>query len=132
MPRDVLAAVFKTESYESLADYKALVDHLDAYQKAGDLRSWDVYSAKIPEALRKQWSEVLSECRRNGFIAPYAYDKKMIWRQIRTHGPMTDDLCTLCDKECKTREMIDSGDAKWRTANIKGWREPKKCWEVGQ
>jgi len=114
-----------------LADYNALVQHIEAYQKAGDMRMWDSYAAKIPQALREKWSQVLLECRRNGFIAPYVYDGKLIWRQIRTHGPMTDDLCTTCDRECKTREMIDSGEAKWRAVNIKGWREPKKCWEVG-
>ena len=52
------------------------------------------------------------------------------WQRIMTHGPMTDDLCTLCRRECQKREDIDTGESKWRRQNQPRYHDPKKCWEA--
>jgi hypothetical protein len=133
-PEQVLTWMFKTQNYEKDADYVAIINHLIAYQKGGKYRNWDDYVEKIPQGIRDKWKSILVECARNGFIAPYAQDNKLFWMRIMTHKKMTDDLCTMCQRECKVRSDIDGGVEKLRMQNkIKNhekYEEPKKCWTV--
>lgn len=128
-PEQVLTRVFKSANYEQLVDYEAIIKHLEAYQKAGNYRKWDEYAEKMPEETRARLKNILAECARQGFIAPYVYGGKLVWQRIMTHGKMTSDLCTLCELDCVKRSDIDTGVTKWRMKNQPGYREPKKCWE---
>jgi len=127
-PEQTLMRIFKSVNYENSVDFKIIIEHLGSYQKAGNNGRWDDYVNKIPDVLRKTWGLILAECARNGFIAPYVYDGKLIFRQVVTRGKQAD-LCTLCRRECLKRENTDSGEYKWRIENVNGFREPKKCWE---
>lgn len=127
-PDKILKSIFKTENYQQLTDYKVILDHLVAFSKAGELKKWDDYAAKIPDSIREIWKQILFECRRNGFIAPYVYNNELIWRRIMTHGRQAD-LCTLCDRSCYVRDGIDTGEFKWRKQNMKSFHEPHKCWK---
>ena len=131
-PEQVLTRVFKTGNYQNLVDYENLTKHLVAHQKNGDHRRWDEYAEKIPMEIRNQWRVILVECARNGFIAPHVSEKKISWMRVMTHGPMTDDLCTLCRRECTKREDIDTGEGRRRKQENKKYEEPKKCWEAAQ
>ena len=128
-PEQVLTRVFKTVEYTNNTDYCIIINHLTAYQKAGNYRRWDEYAEKIPAEIKAKLGEILIECARNGFIAPYVYDGKLVWKRIMTHGKMTGDLCTLCRRECVKRSDIDTGVEKWRRQNQNRYEEPKKCWE---
>ena len=132
-PEQVLTRVFKTQNYEEDADYVAIINHLTAYQKGGKHRNWDDYAEKIPQEIREKLALILGECSRNGFISPSVYNGGLFWTRIMTHRKMTDDLCTLCRRECNVRSDIDSGAEKLRRQNkIKNheeYEEPKKCWE---
>jgi len=111
------------------ADYDAIVGHLAAYQKGGETRNWEEYRKKIPDALLKKFAEVQIECRRNGFINPKAIDGNLIFAQIRTYGEMTEDLCTLCDRECRIRSAMERGEYKPHVLKMRKLKEPKKCWQ---
>ena len=129
-PDAIMTRIFKTYDYENENSYKGIIKHLETYQRAGDNRRWDEYAEKIPIEARNTWAQIISECARNGFMAPYVYNEKLIWRRVMTRGVMTDNLCMLCRRECKTREDIDTGEIKWRLKNVPGFEEPKKCWEI--
>lgn len=127
-PDNVLNRVFKTAEYERLTDHDSIIKHLIAYQKGGDHRRWDEYAGKIPQELRDTWALILSECRRNGFIAPYVFNGKLQWRRIMTTGKQAD-LCTMCSRDCTLRNDIDEGNVKWRRQNQNGYHEPAACWK---
>jgi hypothetical protein len=126
-PDAILTGIFKTVNYTELTDYQAIINHIVAFNKAGELKKWDDYAPKIPDAIREIWKRILFECRRNGFIAPYVYNNELIWRRIMTRGRHAD-LCTLCERSCHVREGIDTGEFKWRKQNMKSFHEPHKCW----
>jgi len=128
-PETTMAKIFGSASFRNLTDYEAIVKHLVAYQKTGENRRWDEYAAVMPQPLRETLAKVLKECRRNGFIAPYVFDGEIQWRRVMTHGQQ-GDLCTLCDRECKRRDDLESGRFKWLREHQNGYREPKACWEV--
>jgi len=115
--------------YTNLLDYKIIIEHLESYQKAGENRRWDEYANRIPEQLRNTWRLILSECARNGFISPHVSNETLIFKRIETHG-VQSDLCTLCRRECKKRDDIDTGETKWRRQNVAGYHEPLKCWKA--
>jgi len=115
--------------YERLTDYEGIIRHLEAYQKGGEHRRWDDYAEKIPVAVREQWKLILSECARQGFITPYVFEGKLLWRRVMTWGNSTHDLCTLCRRECQKRTDIDTGETKWRRQNVNNYHEPAKCWQ---
>lgn len=125
---EVMVDVFGSNYTES-ADYSIIVAHIETYQKAGDMRSWDTYCQKIPPAVREKLKLMMTECRRNGFVSPHAYNGKLHWRQIVTPGKMQDDLCILCTRSCALQDMLNSGEAKWKAQTIKGWHPPTPCWE---
>ena len=127
-PEQILAKVFGSENYRNLTDYQAIVKHLISYQKSGDNRRWDEYAGTIPQPLRDTLTRMLVECRRNGFIAPYVFDGVIQWRRIMTHGTQ-GDLCTLCDRDCKRRDNLESGRVKWLREHQRGYREKNPCWE---
>lgn len=128
-PNDVLIRIFKTTNYENMADYESIIKHLEAYQKGGDCRKWDEYAEKIPHDLRMILKNILTECARNGFIAPYVYGRKLKWNRIMTHGPSTNDLCTLCRRDCDIRTDIETGKNKNKKQYNPEFQEPRKCWE---
>jgi hypothetical protein len=130
-PEQVLTGIFKSPNYKELSDYQAIINHLVAFGKAGELKKWDDYAPKIPDAIREIWKRILFECRRNGFIAPYVYNNELIWRRIMTHSNHAD-LCTLCERSCHVREGIDTGEFKWRKQNMKSFHEPNKCWKESE
>lgn len=111
-----------------MADYVLIRDHLTAYAKGGDHKRWDDTAPKIPADARVLMGKLFTECRRNGFIAPYVFDDKIRFMRVETHGPQAD-LCTLCERDCVSREEIDNGRAKWKRTNLKGYHEQPKCWE---
>ena len=127
-PEMIASEIFKSQNYENLTDYQTIVKHLISYQKGGDNRRWDEYAQPIPQALRDLLSTLLNECRRNGFVAPYVFDGKVIWRRVATYGEQ-GDLCTLCERDCVRSENVDTGRVKWLRAHQGGYREPKPCWE---
>lgn len=103
-----------------------------AYQRMGDSKNWDVYRTKIPADLLEKWEDVLRECRRNGFIAPYTAADKICWHQVTSTDNTTADLCYMCERPCKLRDDIDSGRMKYfknLNSNNSGWREMKRCWD---
>jgi hypothetical protein len=127
-PDAILTGIFKSSNYKELTDYQAIISHLIAFNKVGELKKWDDYAPKIPDAIRAIWKQILFDCRRNGFIAPYVYNNELIWRRIMTHGKHSD-LCTLCERACHVREGIDTGEFKWQRQNTKSFHEPHKCWK---
>ncbi len=111
------------------ADYMSIVGYLTTYQRQGENRRWEDFRNKIPPPLLKLWGDILIDCRRNGFISPMVEQERIIWRQVTSNDDHKNgDLCTMCYRECRRREMIDSGDAKQLRMMNKGWHEPKPCW----
>ena len=132
-PEQVLTRAFKDKNYEKTTDYEGIIKHLVAYQKGGNHRNWGDYAEKIPQEMRDKLASIISECARNGFIYPHVYDGKLLWMRIETHREITDDLCTLCRRDCVIRSDIDTGVEKLRRQtkikNKMKYEEPKKCWE---
>ena len=113
-----------------MGEYEAMVSYLLAYQRGGDLRRWDEFRHKIPDDLLTAWGTVLIECRRNGFIGPRVENGEIVWMQvIGTTDVRNGDLCTMCDRACRRREMTDTGASKQMRLLNKGWREPRPCWD---
>jgi len=134
MPETVMRRIFRETNLKESADYGLLVSLLTTYQRQGELRSWDGYRAKISPQLLKLWGDILIECRRNGFIAPRAAGDKIVFRQVVSSNKHTGDLCTMCNRDCRRREQIDTGvmrEIKKLNKNNPHWSEPKPCWEAG-
>jgi hypothetical protein len=131
-----MCRIFKVRNGEELRDnaqYKSIIKHLVSYQKMGDKRNWDEYKNGIDNDLLEKWTLILIDCRRNGFIGPRMEFDRMIWMQVLTHGSMTSDLCTLCDRACKRREDLNLG-MEWERMHSmrdKGliYNEPRACWQ---
>lgn len=119
---------------ESSAAYVLIRGMLLEFQKIGDDRNWDEYRKKLKnQDMLAGWTEIMGECVRNGFMAPYVNGNKIVWRQIRTNGKYHSlDLCTCCERDCIVREDIETGKDKWKRQNLSGnHKEREKCWEVG-
>jgi hypothetical protein len=126
LPETTMRRIFKEGEYE------ALVSYLIAYQRAGDMRRWDEFRHKVPDDLLEALRTVMVECKRNGFIHPQAFDGKIVWSQILDNGSgprRNADRCTLCERDCIRREMLETGEIKRRKILNPGYREPKPCWE---
>jgi len=100
-----------------------------------------MFREKIPVLLLKIWGNVLIDCRRNGFINPRVeggdlvkgeYEGgKIVFQQIISTDDRPGDLCMLCDRDCKRREQIESGEMKkirFFNKDNANWQEPKPCW----
>ena len=124
MPPEIMKRIIKDST-----DFVTIREMLKAYQRTGDNKAWDTFRQKIPDDILGLWGSILSECRRNGFIGPWAHDEKIHWRQILSTNKVVGDLCTLCKRECKRREDIDSGENKLRWLADNNFEEPKPCWE---
>lgn len=132
MPSRTMRRIFQVSNLRDSADYQSIVALLTTYQRQGDNRRWDDFRNKIPPDLLKLWGDVLIECRRNGFIGPRVESGEIVWMQvIGTNDARNGDLCTMCERECRRREMIDSGEAKRLRIFNKCWHEPRPCWERG-
>ena len=125
LPETTMRRIFKEGEYEAIFSY------LMAYQRAGDMRRWDEFRHKVPDDLLAALKNVMIECKRNGFIHPQAFDGKIVWSQILDNGSgerRNADLCTLCDRDCRRREMVDTGDMKRKKLMGIPIHEPKPCW----
>lgn len=124
LPETTMRRIFKEGEYEAIFSY------LMAYQRAGDMRRWDDFRNKIPPDLLKLWGDVLIECRRNGFIGPRVENGEIVWMQvIGTTDVRNGDLCTMCDRACRRREMTDTGASKQMRILHPGWHEARPCWD---
>lgn len=111
-------------------DLKNIIGYLTTYQRQGDNRRWDEFRNKIPPPLLKLWGDLLNECRRNGFIAPRAEDGKIVWRQVTSNDTQNNgDLCTMCERECKRREAIETGEVKQLKRVDPAYQEQRPCWD---
>ncbi len=120
--------ILKVVELDHSADFVSLVKILQEYQRPGENRAWDTVRIKIPEDLLAIWGEILSECRRNGFIGPWAYGEKIHWRQVLSDNEAQGDLCTMCARECQRREDLNSGEFTKRRGADPNYTEPKPCW----
>jgi hypothetical protein len=121
--------IFKESELSLSADYNSMVGFLTTFQRQGENRSWDTFRNKLPPLLLKLWGDLLIECRRNGFVLPAIDGDKIIWRQVIGNDSQDNgDLCTMCFRECRLREMVNSGEAKQLRLLNPGWHEPKPCW----
>jgi hypothetical protein len=105
-------------------------DYLIAFQKLGDAGRWDDFRCRIDPVLLRKWGEIMIDCRRNGFKAPEASRDGIVWMQvIATRGETTNDRCPDCDRYCRIKNFIQSGELKRLQMNNPQYPEPKKCWE---
>ena len=133
MPETTMRRIFKEFDLSLSADLQSIIGYLTSYQRTGENRRWEDFRNKIPPPILKLWGDLLIECRRNGFVAPRVENETIVWRQVTSNDAQRNgDLCTMCDRECKRREMIDSGNAKqmrmMKTGGEHGWHEPSPCW----
>jgi len=117
-PDDVLRSELMQIDYETMARY------LDEFQRKRP--EWDVFRAKIPEALLEKWGRVIRICRENGFIAPMAIDGKIVFQQVKSHvrNRKNSDRCTMCQRNIK------DGTCRGKLTNIYGRREFVVCWNM--
>jgi hypothetical protein len=129
MPGTTMRRIFKESDLALSADYQSIVGYLTTYQRQGENRRWEDFRNKIPAPLLKLWGDLLIDCRRNGFMAPRVENEVVVWRQVTSNDDQKNgDLCTMCERECLRREMIDAGDTKRMRLLNPGWHEPKPCW----
>ncbi len=65
-------------------------------------------------------------------MAPRVENGHIVWRQmIGTTDIRNGDLCLVCERACRRREMLDSGEAKNLRLLNKGISEQKPCWDKG-
>ena len=113
MPSRTLSRLTEDEKSQVLAA-------LDAYGHT-DRTDWLKFKNKLPTALATKWDEVTLECRRNGFLAPYAYwNKNKLafgwWQVMEKDGAnIKMDECSMCDRgNCGTDEK-GNFKACWQT-----------------
>lgn len=124
LPSTTTRRIFKDET-----ELSSIIGLLTTYQRQGENRRWEDFRNKIPPPLLKLWGDLLIECRRNGFVGPRVDGETLAWRQVTSNdGQRNGDLCTMCERECRRREMVDSGDAKHLRMAGAGWHEAKPCW----
>jgi hypothetical protein len=119
---------------ENDSNYILIRGMLLEYAKQGENKDWTTYRATLTKKpaydhILASWVLILQECLRNGFMAPYVANNRIIWRQVRTSGAHHSlDLCTLCERQCDVREAIETGRDKWNRQNHRNHTEKKKCW----
>lgn len=86
------------DEFMDWSDKDLMIKHLISYQKLGDDRNWDNYRKKIPDELLQKWANIIFKCRMSGFIAPRAYDNKIVWKTMITYHPEMCDQCSVCPK----------------------------------
>lgn len=106
--------------------------YLKTYQKKAAFQSWEEYRKTVPEDMLSTMQEIFIECRRNGFVNPHVRNDQIVFDQVIAQGSCGDtDPCTMCARECKKREDINSGEIKrQRAASGTGYREPRRCWQI--
>ena len=130
LPETTMRRIFREGNLDLSADYQSIIGYLTTYRRQGEHRRWDEFRNKIPPPLLKLWGDLLIECRRNGFVGPRVENGKIVWRQtVSTSDIQNGDLCTMCERECRRREKIDSGEWKWIKSLNKDTPEPKPCWQ---
>jgi hypothetical protein len=105
--------------------------HLKAYQKKSAFQGWDEYRKGVPEDMLETMQQLFVECRRNGFINPHVRNERIVFDQIISQGSCGDtDPCVMCDRECRKRDDIDTGEVKrQRVIHGAGYVEPRLCWQ---
>lgn len=130
LPGTTMRRILHENILELSADYQSIIGYLTTYQRQGENRRWDEFRNKIPPPLLKLWGDTLIECRRNGFVGPRAENGKILWRQaVSTNDIQNGDLCTMCERECRRREKINSGEWKWIKSLNKDTPEQRSCWQ---
>jgi hypothetical protein len=127
-PAATMRRIFRVDSLEESEDYKAIKNHLYQFRRHGESARWDEYRMKISSELLEIWATVLVDCRRNGFIAPHVEKGVIVFDQVMGSGADKTDLCTMCDRECKRRDDVDTGEGKRRKLLNRNYEEPKPCW----
>lgn len=105
------------DRYVDNAEKFSIVNHIAAHQKAHG--EWDTYRKKIPSDLLVKWKNILTECRKNGFMNPRVKDEKLIWSQVlgfKRNYKNTDECC-LCDKsqtkgDCQGQSITDKNNQR--------------------
>jgi len=128
-PEEVLEEVFGI-LYSDDKEYLSMCDYLLAF-KIGKCVSWDEYRSKIPDNILTKWGKVQKECYRQGYILDKIIDGKIYWSMIVMPGGTPSDICTLCERECRRREKINSGEARILLERY-GIHEEKRCWDKGE
>jgi hypothetical protein len=131
MPRSTMFRILKVTTLDDSGEYKIIMGHLKTYQKKAAFQSWEEYRKSIPEDMAETMKEIFIECRRNGFVNPHVRNDQIIFDQVIAQGSCGDtDPCTMCGRECRIREGIDTGEIKrQRAANGPGYKEPRLCWQ---
>ena len=129
-PAQTMCRIFKCGNLEDSLDYDVMKGHLLSYYKHG--QKWEDYRVKIAPPLLEIWKCVMIECRRNGFVNPHIRDREIVFDQVVSSGPRDSTLCTMCDRDCKRRAAIDSGDAKRRKMIDPKYQEQRPCWDHRQ
>ena len=121
--------IFQAGNLDESEDYKSIKNHLYLFKRHGEHRRWDEYRNKVPQELLFTWAVVMTDCRRNGFIAPHMENGMIVFDQVLASGMGNADLCTMCERYCLRRDMIDTGELKRRKAVNKDYQELKPCWK---
>ena len=116
--------------YSKNSEYLALVDFLAAF-KIKEGTHWDNYRQDIPYGILDKWRKMQIECYRNGYVLCGVSNGVIKWFQITSSRGKTNDKCTLCERKCERRELINSGKAKYFKWLNKEYEEPKPCWMKG-
>jgi len=127
-PTETMRRIFQIGNLDESEDYKLIKNHLYLVGRQGNHGRWDEYRTKIPQELLDTWVRVMTECRRNGFINPHVEHGVIVFDQVLASGMDNADLCTLCDRYCIRREMVDTGELKRRKTMNKDYQELEMCW----
>ena len=123
--------ILKVVELSHSTDFVSIREMLKTYQKGKDYVGWDNFRQKIPEDILLIWAEILRECRRNGYIAPWAYEDSIKWMQVISINNVQGDLCGLCERNCERRDDFNSGEMKKRRLADHNFVEPSPCWAKG-
>jgi hypothetical protein len=131
MPDDTMARLFGVprEALRDSPDYSGIREYLLVYLAGGESRAnWDVFRGKIPPNILAKMNAVFSECRRNGFIAPIVVNDRIVFHQrVADRGPSAD-LCDSCERGCRRRGLLTTGEIKKMRELNPGFKEPAPCW----
>lgn len=118
MPREIMTR------HMSSIDVDAIAKFLETYQKKRP--DWDVFRGTIPEYLLAKWGNVVSECARNGFVAPECHGGVIVFSQVLANpeNVQNSDRCTMCQNHFST------GRCKGKFKVASGRRNFVKCWEA--
>lgn len=121
LKRRPMVATQKTPGKIVGAFHDELVAILSGYKKIREGAGWDEYAKRLSVDTRETMADVLSECRRNGFVNPRVFGGVLHWDYVCFHKDdkkgKTQDLCLLCERDCTRRD--------WKGVLVK---EP--CWKL--